>query len=209
MASINRTADATAEPVTVSELKEHGRILHNYEDTLLEVYLTNARNYCEKYLGQAFVSQTWEMKLDRWPRRTLTNEFGAIPLPYGPVQAVSSVSYVSASSTTATMPSTDYIVSASNVGRIAPGYSKHWPTTLCRPDAITVTWSAGYGGAAASTDATASAAAVPVNIKRAIMVYALHMYQARDEDAPIPRMVKDLLDSCSFGTHRMLAPDSY
>ncbi len=209
MATIARTVDATLEPVTVSELKEHGRILHNYEDTLLEVYLTNARNYCEKYLGQAFVSQTWEMKLDRWPRPSLTNEFSAIPLPYGPVQAVNSVVYINSSSTSTTMPSTDYIVSAGNVGRIAPGYSKHWPTTLCRPDAITVTWSAGYGGAAASTDAQASATAVPVNIKRAIMFYAMYMYQVRDEDAPIPRAVKDLLDSCSFGTHRMLAPDSY
>lgn len=206
---LTRTVAPTVEPVTLTDQKEHARILHNYEDTYLEGLIALSRAYCEKHLGQSFVTQTWEMKLDRWPYYENTNRHAAIQLPYGPLQAVSSVQYYDQNSTLTTMPSSDYVVTVGNVGRVAPGYNKYWPTTIPRPDAITVTYQAGYGGAAASTDPTASAAAVPREIKHAIKFYAQHLYQVRDEDAPMPAPVKSLLDMASFGTYRTLPQDSF
>lgn len=209
MATLNRTVEPTVEPVTLVEQKEHARILHNHEDTFLESLITVARIGCEKELGQSFVTQTWEMKLDRWPCSTLTNPLGSIELPYGPLQSVTSVQYYDQNSTLTTMPSSDYIVTVGNVGRITPGYSKYWPIAQCQADAILVTWKAGYGGASASTDSSASAEAVPGTIKTAIKVYAQHMYQVRDEDAPMPQLVTRMLNAASFGTHRMIVPDAY
>lgn len=209
MAALTRTTEPTVEPVTLAELKEHGRILHSYEDTYLEGLLIVARAWCEKYLGQSFVTQAWQQKLDQWPCYTNTNRFGEIQLAYGPLQAVSAVQYYDSNNTLATMPSTDYTVSVGNVGRVAPAYNRYWPTTVSRPDVVSVTYSAGYGGASASTDAAASARAVPATIKHAIKFYALHMYQLRDEDAPPPQIVKSLLDLASFGTYRTLPQDSY
>lgn len=209
MATLTKTVEPTVEPVTVTEQKEHARILHSHEDTYLEGLITLSRAWCEKYLGQSFVTQTWEMKLDCWPRQTNLNPYRDIQLPYGPVQAVSSVQYYNEASTLTTMPSSDYVVTIGNVGRVAPGYNKYWPTTIARPDAITVTWSAGYGGASASTDANASAEAVPPVIKHAIKFYAQHLYQVRDEDAPMPTPIKSLLDMASFGTYRVMPTDSY
>lgn len=209
MATITRTVEPTVEPVTLAELKEHGRILNNYEDTYLEALITIARVWCEKYLGQSFVTQTWEQKLDRWPHYANTNRFAAIQLAYGPLQAVNSVQYRDANNNLTTMPSTDYIVTVGSVGRVAPAYNQYWPTTVAIPDAVTVDYSAGYGGASASTDSDASARAVPQTIKHAIKFYALHMYQLRDEDAPPPQIVRSLLDMASFGTYRTLPQDAY
>lgn len=208
MATLTRTVEPTVEPVSLAAQKEHARILHTYEDTFLEGLIEVARVGCEKELGQSFVSQTWEMKLDRWPCQTLTNPLRSIELPYGPLQSVTSVQYYDQTSTLTTMPSSDYIVTVGNVGRITPGYNKYWPTNIDRADAITVTWSAGYGGASASTNPTASAEAVPATIKTAIKVYAQHMYQVRDEDAPMPQLVTRMLNAASFGTHRMIVPDA-
>jgi uncharacterized phiE125 gp8 family phage protein len=209
LATYTRTVDPTQEPVTVDQLKEHARILHTYEDTLLEGNLLVARARCEKQIGQSFVTQTWELKADRWPHCTPQNPHRAIELAYGPLQAVSSVEYYNTSDVLTTMPSSDYVVSIGNIGRIAPGFNKYWPATISRLDAIKVTFLAGYGGASASTDAVASANAVPRMAKHAIKVFAQHLYQVRDEDAPVPQLVSDMLETVSFGTYRSISPDAY
>lgn len=56
-----------SEPVCKDDLKDHLKILHDTEDSLLLGYVTAAREYCEKYLNRALIAQTIEMRLDNFP----------------------------------------------------------------------------------------------------------------------------------------------
>lgn len=201
MAGLTRTVDPIVEPVSLDEAKRHLRRLDSYEDTTIQEYVTAARAWCEGYLGQSFVTQTWEYKLDKWP-------CGEVELPKGPVLAVSSVTYVASGSTATTLSSTAYIVSTGSNGRVAPAYGTSWPTTLKRPDAITITYQAGYGTSAASTDSAASAAAVPGTIKSAVKIYTGYLMQERDMNSTRPEAVVNLLDAASFGQYMHKTPDA-
>jgi uncharacterized phiE125 gp8 family phage protein len=209
MSSYSRTVAPTLEPVTLAEQKDHARILHNYEDTAIESHIEDARDAAERYLGQSFVTQTWEMKYDCWPRPCKHNPFQAIEVPYGPLQSVSELKYVTTSGSTVVMTSTQYIVSTGPVGRVSPPYGQSWPIAQVRPDAITLTCVQGYGGPAASTDATISVEAVPKTIKRAIKIHAQYLYQNRDDDVSVPKVVQSLLDGVSFNSYQTPSPDAY
>jgi uncharacterized phiE125 gp8 family phage protein len=208
MAGLTRTVDCTVEPVSLDEAKRHLRRLDSYEDTTIQEYVTAARSLCEESVGQAFVTQTWEYKLDRWPRVSPENRFGSIELARGPVQAVSSVSYLNTAGATTTMPSSDYVVSTGHPGRVTPRFGISWPLITSQADCITVTYKAGYGGAAASTDSEASAAAVPGTIKSAIKIYTGYLMVERDQNTPMPAAVLSLLSAAHTGQYMHQTPDA-
>ena len=209
MAGINRTVAPNLEPVTLTEFKNQLRILTNHEDTLLETYISTARERCEEYLGQAFVNQTWELSIDRWPCSSIANSYSAIEFPRPPLQSVSSVQYRASTGTLTTLSSTGYQVDIKNKpGRVAPAANGSWPTLGSGYlNSIVVTAVCGYGGASA-TDAQ-SVAAVPYRIKQAIMVYAGVMYRNRDLETPMPPEAQHLLDLCHFGNYRYVSADAY
>lgn len=192
MSTFSRTVAPSAEPVTLDEFKAHARITLPFEDALLETYITEAREYCEEYLGMGFVTQTWQFGVDRWPSATRYNPYAALPLPRGPVQNVTSVKYVATANTTyATLASSDYQADT-GTGRIFPLDNDTWPTTIDKPNAVLVTYSVGYGGASAAT--TTSVAAVPQRVKQAILFYTAWKVRTRDINEPVPQVVHSLLD---------------
>ncbi len=201
MAGLERTVAPTVEPISLDEAKRHLRRLDGYEDTTIQEYVTAARTLCEEAIGQSFVTQTWEQKLDRWPRVCADNRRGEIELARGPVQAVSAVTYVATDGSTMTMASSDYIVSTGQNGRVSPRFGVSWPIAQVQADAITVTYLAGYGGAAASTDPNASALAVPGTIKSAIKIYTGYLMMERDQNTPMPAAVMNLLSAAHTGQY--------
>lgn len=52
------TIQPTLEPVTLQEAKDHLRIDYDSEDGLIAVLISAARQYCEHYTNQAFLTQT-------------------------------------------------------------------------------------------------------------------------------------------------------
>lgn len=165
--SILRTVDATVEPVTAAEAKAHMRILNADDDTYIEGLITAARQHAEHYTERAFVTQTWTLKLDRFP-----DYFGDIRLPKPLLISVSSITYVDLDGTTQTLSSALYEVDAqSQPARIRPAYGQSWPTTRDQFNAVTITYTAGYG---------AAATAVPKAIKQAIMIMVAHWYENRE-----------------------------
>lgn len=209
MAAINRTVAPNVEPVTLADFKAQMRIVTPHEDGLLDTYISTARERSEEYLGQAFVNQTWELAIDRWPSATFANPLAAIEFPRPPLQSVSSITYRNASGATTTLASTDYQVDIkSKPGRISPSAGGTWPTLgagYLNP--IIVTAVCGYGGASA-TDSQ-SVAAVPYRAKQAIQVYAGAMNRNRDIETPMPPEAMHLLDMCSFGNARYVSADAY
>ena len=117
------------------------------DSTLIESYITAAREYCENYQNRAYITQTWELWLDSFPRCDVLE----VPLP--PLVSVSSIKYYDVDDTEATMSSTLYFVDTkSEPGRICLNYGEQWPQTTLRPhNGVCVTFICGYGATSAYT----------------------------------------------------------
>lgn len=157
------------EPLTLAEVKAHLRVDSADEDSLIDGYLTAAREMCELEARRAFVTQTFDLAFDDWPVD------GCLPLPRPPLQSVTSITYWTSDNVQLTMPAGDYLVdTVSEPGMVRMGYNKSWPTSTLRAGpAITVRFVAGYG----------LAAAVPQRYKQAILLLCGHFYENREQVA--------------------------
>ena len=137
-----------SEPVTLSELKAQCRVEHSAEDDLLTAYGIAARQQCESILERALITQTWARMLDCFP-------WSEIELGKPPVQAITSITYVDTSGATQTLSSSAYVLdpTGEEPGFVLPAYGYTWPTTLDTAGAVTITFTCGYGAAAAVPDA--------------------------------------------------------
>ena len=55
------------EPVTLDELKDHLKIINDYEDSILESLIKIAREVIEKETNRSFVQQTLLLTFNGWP----------------------------------------------------------------------------------------------------------------------------------------------
>jgi uncharacterized phiE125 gp8 family phage protein len=118
-------------------------------------------------LGRCLISQTYRWTLDRF----LIAEHR---LPLAPHIAVSSVAYVDPTGATVTLDPSKYRVSglgATSGARIAPALNTSWPETARVPDAVEMTFVAGFG---------ATAADVPHDIRRLILGTVGSLYLQRE-----------------------------
>jgi len=189
MPAIVQTAAPAIEPVTLAEAKAHCRIDVTADDDYVSALITAARQWCEKRLGQSFITQTWRLSLDRFPPH-------CFELPYSPLLAVSSVTYYDEGNALQTLSTSLYEVDAnSRPGRLAPVWGESWPSTYERMNAVAVTYTAGYGSAASD---------VPAGVKHAIKLLVGHWYENREastdaESKDIPHGVESLLVPCWHG----------
>ena len=208
MASVKRTVNPTLEPVSLADQMAHARIFDTHEGALIEGYITAARIVCENKIGQAFVTSTYQKQIDRFPCATRLNPHAAIHIDRPPLQSVTSIVYVAQDGTSTTMASSDYTVNTNAMpGFVTPAYGHYWPTMRFVPNAVTITYQAGYGGAGAS--ATTSVAAVPEPAKLAIKVLAQHFFQERDTNAVAPQAIDALLSTVDHGNYRVAVPEDY
>lgn len=162
-----KTAPATGDegPVTLAELKSHGRIVTDTHDDLLQDCLDAAIGQCdgpEGALNRAIGSQTWVWRLRDFPGCRFE-----LPLPR--LQAVNSIKYRDADDVLQTVSSDLYRVHVNRpVGVVELVSGASWPSVpVDRLDAIEIDYDCGY----------ADAAAVPAGLKRAILQFALHLYR--------------------------------
>ncbi len=162
--ALRRITDAATEPVTLSEAKAHLRVTASDEDALITALITAARTTCENEIRRSLITQTWELTLDQFP--------DAIELPYPPIIGITSVEYIDATSgTETTLSSASYTLDAkSEPGWLVPAYGYNWPSTRDEINAVTVTYTAGYG----------NAAAVPEAIKGWIKLMVGHLCENRE-----------------------------
>lgn len=175
------------EPVTLPELKNHLRIDTALEDTLLSNFIVAARDYCEKYQGRAYITQTWDLFFDDWPESPFQ-----IPLP--PLLVVNTIKYTDSAGTISTLAATDYQVDIdSHKGRVSLAVSKLWPTVTLRAlNGVEINFDAGYGLAPVD---------VPERIRTAIMLMAGNFYEHREATD-----IK-VLHEIALGVHALLGLD--
>ena len=180
---LTQTVAPTIDPVTVAETKLHMRVDISDDDTLITNMITAATRLAEALTRRQIITATWQLTLDGFPDE--------IVLPRPDLISVTSVQYVDTGGLTQTLATSEYTVLTDGAfGKIVEAYEKTWPDIRDIPNAVTVTYTSGYG--AATTD-------VPESVRLAIKTMVADMYEhrmSRDElkvsDNPV---VQNLLDS--------------
>lgn len=183
-----RTVPPAALAVSLAELKAHLRLEGiDGEDAYLAGLVRVATDYVEQYTGLGLITQTWAQTFAQFPGTTYPT---FLSLYRRPLQAVVSVDYLDSASSPAaatTLSAAGYTVAGVGADK-APGGSIHlasgaaWPVIISVPEAVTVTYTVGYGD---------DHNAVPELIRHAIMMAAGTFYAFR-EDVVMGSTIADL-----------------
>ena len=168
------------------------------DDPLLSRLSRAVRRTAEVELGRKLVTQQWKLLLDRFPG------YGPFPVAWGfdpaygfvpsrythahtdlitlpwPVQTVDSVKYYDTAAVQQTLVAgTDYEVDAASLmPRVIPAYGKVWPATNPQMNAVEITFTAGFG----------LAAAVPEDIKSWMLLMVEHYHENRGAMVDTPTL---------------------
>jgi uncharacterized phiE125 gp8 family phage protein len=195
--------EPAVEPVTLAEAKLHLRVDTSDDDTYIEALIVAARQWVEEYVDRALVSQQLTLRMDTFPAEF---ELPRPPMASSGTLTATTITYSldpgssgTATPTTTTLDVASYRVDREDTpGKIRTVYGGTWPSHLSDPNAVTVTWWAGYG---------ASGSDVPSAVRHACLMLIGHLYERRlaaDSVAAneVPFGVKALLDSQKWGSYR-------
>ena len=187
--SLTRTTAPAVEPVTLVEAKAHCRVDTTADDTLIQGYITTAREWVEDYVDRALVTQQLVMRLDAFPAEI---ELPRPPMIASGTATAVTITYVTGDTGgTATLSSSTYRVDhTATPGVVRNLYGGSWPSHLLDQNSVTVSWWAGYG----------DAASVPQRVKSAILMCVHELYEKRGDGA-MPVAAMRLLDSVSWGSY--------
>lgn len=151
--------------VTTAEVKEHIRLTHSLEDSVLAIYIKSAQRYIEEYCNICLIGGTvTQIFYNGWPDHYYS-------LSVGNVSAVTSISYntIDDVASFTTVSSTEYLTDkAFNRARIFP-LNDGWPDAA--PTQVKIIYTSGW----------ADAASVPAEIKEAIFLIVADMYENRQD----------------------------
>lgn len=178
-------------PLSLAEAKQQLALApsESGHDQLVTRLVAAATEQAEQWTGRALLTQTWRLTLDRFP-------LGEIRLPRPPLQSITTVQYIDEDGATQTLDESLYqVTSDAEPARLAPAYGESWPATRCQPEAVLVTYVAGYG---------AAGSAVPAPIRHAIHMLVGHWFANRqavgsEASDEVPLGVAHLLNSWRTG----------
>ena len=162
-----QTAAPATTPVTMPEARAQCQIESDDTsfDTLVQLYLDAATAHLDGYsgiLGRCIVTQSWKQEFDDFSK--------CLRLPM-PAASITSITYLEDDGVTApTVTPTNYALHHDALGsyvRFIDDFSA--PSGLWETKAVAVTFTAGYG----------AAAAVPAAIKAAVLLLLTHWFQNR------------------------------
>lgn len=172
--SMNRTTAPSSSPVTVAEAKKQLEIWDDdsTHDAHLRWLIEAATEFAESYTGRAFITQTWQVSLTRFPLASMDRFGQSIVLPRPPLQSITSIQYVDSDGVTQTVSSSDYqVVTGATPGYVCPAYDAVWPAPRYQPEAVTVTYVAGYGNDPSD---------VPQIARQGILMLVAHWFENRE-----------------------------
>jgi len=164
----------TTEPVSLATARLHLRLdtegspPSNPDDALVTALITVAREAVENFTELTVAVNDFQMKLDYFPT-------AEINLGTWPVNSITSVTYVDANGATQTISSADYALDTfSKPAQINLAYGKTWPMVRNQPNAVTVTFEAGYTG-----DTSPVSNEMPKALKQAMLLTITDLYENR------------------------------
>lgn len=160
----------TIEPITLQQAKDHVRQVFADDDDLITGLITTARQMVEQRTGRALVPRAEVLAMDVWP--------DAIRLPWPPLAAVTSITYLDQAGATQTLdPATRLVNTHTEPARITRANQATWPTPLAQEASILVSYTAGY----------ATPDDVPAPLKQWMLLAIGAMYDNREQIAVMPR----------------------
>lgn len=169
-------------PVSIEQARANMRIDGDYMDSFLTLWLAGITATMEHEIGQRFIRQTWEVRLDAFP--------ASIDLPH-PVLSVTSVAYLDIDGVEQVLAPAAYkLVPEQYESRLVPARRTTWPATSPEPHAVIVTLECGYGDTPDK---------VPANVQLYLLAKLVDQFdpntRAERETAPSPFIAR-LLDGC-------------
>ncbi|MEI5998239.1 DNA-packaging protein [Paraburkholderia bengalensis] len=196
---LRMTQGPAEEPVSLQEAKLHLNLdlADTTWDAKIQSLITAARIHAENVCRRVFVTQKYDLYLDAFPFYTY---YGVIPgyvpvdqlpsawmtmrnyavrfrgsridIPFPRLQSVDAVTYIDPTGATQTLDPSLYVVDAiSEPGVLTPKTNTYWPDTENTTNAVKISFTAGYG----------DAAAVPDGIKTWILLRVGSLFENREE----------------------------
>jgi uncharacterized phiE125 gp8 family phage protein len=174
--------------LTLSDIKAHLRIDHESDDDWLINATLAATQWCEGFQNQIYLPRAIIEKRDAFP------DHGKPLCPkYAPVQSVTTIHYYDGDGAYQLWASSLYVVDTDpKPARITPAYGERFPSTRRQPNAVVLTYAAGY----------ANGASVPASVKQAVRLLVGHWYENR-ENVLTGTISKEI----EFGTRALLWMD--
>lgn len=173
--SLKLVAPAAEPLVDTAEAMLYARIDNDDETDMVAGLVQAAGSRIEAFLGRAVAPQLWALSLDRFEE--------VMELRHGPVISLEAITYLDRDREEQVLDAGAYILDLiSNPSRVVREAGQGWPVTASVPNAVTITYMAGFDG-----DAPAMAA-----IRQACLATVAHWYDNRGSMI-LPQGVRELL----------------
>jgi len=162
-------------PVDMADVRQQLRIDGDAEDPAMDRLLRVATSFVDGRgaLGRAMITQSWAQHVGPNP--------GNVKIAMLPFQSLTSVKYYDAAGTLQTATLGDFeVIGAENSKTVRPKDGFSWPATDDRPDAIKITYVAGYGDDPED---------VPESTRHALLMLVAHWFERRE-----PSSDRDMLE---------------
>ena len=194
------------EPISLAEARAWLRLEPDETDntTILQILIKAMREQAELLTGRAFISRTLRADLPGWP---CDGRYGyKIDLDAPPLISVESVKYIATDGTLTTLAASQYdVYTGVEPGYILPAYNVVWPSVRYVPNAVQVSYTAGYP-AGSPSDEQGAQSNVPAAVRLWMQTRLATLYENREQIvigsavAEIPRDFTDgLLDTLIIG----------
>lgn len=152
------TTEPVLEPITVADVKDAAFII---DDSSYDLYISkqlipSARRHVEELAVRSLITQT---------RKQYYDDLRDIMwLRYGPVSAITSVTYKDSNESSQTLTSSLYdLDNKREPARLVRGYNETYPSSITDTNSVVVTMTCGYGSTYTS---------VPIIYRRACIMWA-------------------------------------
>lgn len=159
------------QPVTIEDAKTQCRRALDFldDDAWFVMAIAAARRMVEADTGLQLMNARYALVAREFPGE-------ALRVPKAPLIAVESVGYVDTSGTAQTWAGANYLATLSDpgpppsLGWVELAYGISWPTSRAQGNAVTVTFTAGFG---------TTGDAVPGDLRMAMLLLIGHWYETR------------------------------
>lgn len=186
---LEKITDAAFPAVTLARMRNNSNIPSGQDEDFLTEALRSAEDYVERQLECTIGLAAWRLTLDNFPQQGVsrttfdsalaraTNQQlmdwkpNAILIPLWPVRAVTGLAYAASDGTPTTLPLEQIVQPVGNDRyhlRLKKGF--YWPETDCSPNAIAITFTAGWP----------TQSAIPGTLTQAIRMLVSHFYENRE-----------------------------
>jgi uncharacterized phiE125 gp8 family phage protein len=166
--SLFLTTPPTVEPLSLAEAKAHLRVPHNDDDIYISTLIVSARRRLEAHTGLRLVNQGWSQFMDCWP------SYGIVEIGLSPVSSITDVIVYGDTDTPSSIEPAHYFLDATtNPPRLIFRQGRNPSPPGRRAKGIEIRVIAGF----------ATAAAVPQELKQALLLLVADAFANRGDEA--------------------------